>query len=275
MSRTNAEATAVNARDFIDIGLEAGQEVMSVYADMTIAAMRKTDGSPVTEADRRAEAVILRALGARWPGVPVVAEEEASAGRIPSASETFFLVDPLDGTREFLARNGEFTVNIAFVERGRPAAGLVYAPALRQIFVGDAGGAWRADVRDGVRARLIPIHARAAPAAVTVVASRANCGAETHRWLERFTIAAFVSRGSSLKFCMLAAGEADLYPRFGRTMEWDTAAGDAVLRAAGGTTRTLDGEPLSYGKRGRPGMADFANPDFVAVADTRLDIRAR
>jgi len=265
----------MNARDFIDIGLEAGREVMAVYADMTIAATRKTDGSPVTEADRRAEAVILRALGTRWPGVPIVAEEEASAGRIPSVSESFFLVDPLDGTREFLARNGEFTVNIAFVQQGWPAAGLVYAPAIGQIFLGGAGGAWRAAVRDDMPAGLAPIRVRPAPSAVTVVASRANCGAETHRWLERFPIGAFVSRGSSLKFCMLAAGEADLYPRFGRTMEWDTAAGDAVLRAAGGTTLTLDGKELTYGKRGRLDLADFANPDFVALADKRLDARVR
>lgn len=263
----------MNARDFIDIGLAAGQEIMAVYAEMTISTTRKSDGSPVTEADRRAEAVILEALRERWPGIPVVAEEEAAAGRVPSASESFFLVDPLDGTREFIERNGEFTVNIALIEGAVPTGGLVYAPAIGQLFLGDRGGAWRALVRGGSMGELEPLHVRRTDGPMTVVASRANCGDETHRWLEQFAIGDFVARGSSLKFCMIAAGEADLYPRFGRTMEWDTAAGDAVLRAAGGMTLTLDGRPLRYGKRNRHDIADFANPDFIATAYPELKFR--
>ena len=260
----------MDARSFIDIGLAAGREIMAVYAEMTIAAMRKSDGSPVTEADQRAEAVILSGLQKLWPSVPVVAEEEAAAGRIPSASESFFLVDPLDGTREFIERNGEFTVNIAFVAAGRPVAGLVYAPALGQLFIGDQTGAWQADTQGGTIGVLNPIRVRPAPQRLTVVASRANCGTDTHSWLEDLPIGEIVSRGSSLKFCLIAAGEADIYPRFGRTMEWDTAAGDAVLRAAGGELRCIDGEAFTYGKRGRPGVSDFANPNFVALGDRTI-----
>ncbi|MEQ1951598.1 3'(2'),5'-bisphosphate nucleotidase CysQ [Mesorhizobium sp. CN2-181] len=257
-------------KTLIEIGLAAGREIMAVYADSTFRHIHKGDGSPVTEADQRAEAVILQALSSEAADIPVIAEEEVSAGRVPEISDRFFLVDPLDGTREFINRNGEFTVNIALIEKDKPVLGMIYAPALGQIFVAAKGTAWRADVTHGLADELRPIKARPVPKRLAAVGSRSNCTDETMVWLERFDVDGFVSRGSSLKFCLIACGEADIYPRFGRTMEWDTAAGDAILRAAGGMTATIDGIPMTYGKRGQAGEADFANPAFVAVGDPAL-----
>jgi 3'(2'), 5'-bisphosphate nucleotidase len=211
---------------------DAGRVIMDIYAtDFDVS--RKDDASPVTVADQQAEAVILAGLAKIAPGVPVVAEEAVAAGHIPAVAERFFLVDPLDGTKEFISRNGEFTVNIALIEHGIPVLGLVYAPAIGRLYTGVLGqGAWLEDAQ-GRRA----ISCRAVPAeGLTVVA------------------------GSSLKLCLVAAGEADLYPRLGRTMEWDIASGDAVLRAAGGlVTVVADGTPLRYGKAG------FDNPHFAAA----------
>jgi 3'(2'),5'-bisphosphate nucleotidase len=260
----------VTPKTLIDIGLAAGREIMAVYADGAFGHRRKTDGSPVTEADHRAEAIILQGLAAEYPGIPVVAEEEAAAGRVPRTAERFFLVDPLDGTREFIQRNGEFTVNIALIEGGRPVMGMIHAPALGLVFAAAGNEAWRADVEHGLAGPLRRIVTRPAPTRLAVVGSRVNCAEDTIEWLKRFDVEALVSRGSSLKFCLVACGEADLYPRFGRTMEWDTAAGDAILRAAGGMTMTADGVPLTYGNRDRPGQADFANPSFVALGDLML-----
>lgn len=265
-----ASPVPISPKTLIEIGLAAGSEIMAVYADSTFRHIHKGDGSPVTEADHRAEAVILQALSVEAGGIPVVAEEEVSAGRVPPASEKFFLVDPLDGTREFINRNGEFTVNIALIEKDKPVLGMIYAPALGQIFVAVNGAAWRADVTHGLAGELRPIKARLAPKRLAAVGSRSNCTDETIDWLKRFDVEGFVSRGSSLKFCLVACGEADIYPRFGRTMEWDTAAGDAILRAAGGVTTTIDGIPITYGKRGRANEADFANPAFLAFGDPSL-----
>jgi 3'(2'), 5'-bisphosphate nucleotidase len=234
----------------------AGEVVMQVYAS-DFAVARKGDASPVTEADQQAEALILAGLRRLAPEVPVVAEEAVAAGDIPKVSDRFFLVDPLDGTKEFINRNGEFTVNIALVERGVPVLGLVYAPAVGRLYTGALGlGAWLEDA-----AGLRPIQCRAVPAeGLTVVASRSHGDeAALDAYLAGRPVAQRTNAGSSLKLCLLAAGEADLYPRFGRTMEWDIAAGDAVLRAAGGMVRRLDdGQPLGYGK---PGLE---NPHFVA-----------
>lgn len=229
----------------LPIARAAGDEIMQIYAT-DFAVRGKTDASPVTEADERAEALILPALARLSPDIPVVSEEEAAAGRIPAVGERFWLVDPLDGTKEFISRNGEFTVNIALIEHGAPMLGVVFAPALDRLFAGAAGIG--ATVEDkGVRRT---IACRTPPAeGLTVVASRSHGDAEA-------------LAGSSLKLCLVAAGEADVYPRLGRTMEWDIAAGDAVLRAAGGIVRTLDGTTLRYGK------ADFANPHFAAWGTT-------
>ncbi|HAG76893.1 3'(2'),5'-bisphosphate nucleotidase CysQ [Thauera sp. WB-2] len=233
----------------------AGDVVMKVYAT-DFAVRGKDDASPVTEADERAEALILPALQDLLPGVPVVAEEAVAAGRVPEFDRHFWLVDPLDGTKEFIGRNGEFTVNIALIEDGNPVLGAVLAPALDRLFLGAHGvGAFIEE--GGARS---PIRCRHSPAAgLTVVASRSHGDAAAlDAFLAGRPVAALKSAGSSLKLCLIANGEADLYPRLGRTMEWDIAAGHAVLAAAGGKVRTLAGDALRYGK---PGLD---NPHFVA-----------
>lgn len=245
-----------------DAALAAGVEIMKVY-EGEIDVAHKDDASPQTLADLRAEAVILKHLDNAFPDIPVVAEESVAAGRTPRDIGTrFFLVDPLDGTKEFVNRNGEFTVNIALVEDGRPVAGVVYAPALHRLFAGAEGVG--ATVIDGIGETMPPaepIHVRPRPAGgLTVVASRSHHSPELDAYLEDITVESLKPAGSSLKFCVVAAGEADLYPRLGPTMEWDTAAGHAVLAAAGGRVVCLDGQPLTYGK------PDFRNPFFIAEA---------
>jgi len=237
------------------IARAAGSAAMQVYAS-DFAVRGKADASPVTEADERAEAVILERLAALTPDIPVISEEQSAAGLAPPACERFWLVDPLDGTREFIQRNGEFTVNIALIESGRPTLGVVAAPALERLFAGALGCG--AQVHDAAGTRRIAC--RASPAeGLTVVCSRSHGDRDAlDRYLAGRQIAAVTGAGSSLKFCLVASGEADLYPRLGRTMEWDTAAGHAVLAAAGGSVRTLDGAELRYGK---PGLD---NPHFVA-----------
>lgn len=251
------------------IALEAGREVLAVY-DAGPDAERKADGSPVTEADRRAEAVILKGLSEIAPHTPVVAEEQVAMGRTPAIGDEFFLVDPLDGTREFLRgadSQGEFTVNIGLVRGGEPIAGVVFAPLLEQLWAARPGVAWTAETRrDSGAGPAQPIRVRTVPKdGIVAIASRSHRSPETDAYLSAYGVAKLKPAGSSLKFCLIASGEADLYPRFGRTMEWDTAAGDAILRAAGGRTVTLDGAPLAYGKREQAGEADFANPHFVAL----------
>lgn len=262
---------------FIAACLEAGDAILEIYARPAFEASSKDDGSPVTEADTRAETIILRALALLAPGLPVVAEEAAAAGLVPETAHDFILVDPLDGTREFVNRNGDFTVNIALIRNGAPVLGVVYAPALGLIYSGLVGtGARRADVARGAATGWVPIQAGSpAPNGLRVVASRSHMSDETRRYLEAFDVTELVPTGSSLKFCRVAEGEADLYPRMGRTMEWDTAAGDAVLRAAGGQVQTLDGGRLTYGKRHQPSEADFANPWFVAVGAFELSTARR
>ncbi len=256
--------------DLNAIMLRAGAEILRIYAG-DIAVTQKQDSSPVTEADARAEAIILEGLRQIAPDIPVVAEEETAAGRIPETARRFFLVDPLDGTKEFISKNGEFTVNIALIEDGAPVLGAVYAPALGQLYWGGRDGAFMADIKDGFPGLARPIRVRAAPIdGVIAVGSRSHGGPETEAYLEDFKVAGFEPAGSSLKFCLVARGDADIYPRMGRTMEWDTAAGDAVLRAAGGRVETLDGRPLAYGKRNQSGDVDFANPYFVAFGDPAL-----
>jgi 3'(2'), 5'-bisphosphate nucleotidase len=257
--------------DLNPIMLAAGAEIMRIYAT-DFAVVTKGDSSPVTEADQKAEAIILAGLKHIAPGIPVIAEEEAAAGRFPTTAGTFFLVDPLDGTKEFISKNGEFTVNIALIEDGRPVLGAVYAPALGKIYWGSAGkGAFMADVTDGAIGEARQITVRQPEGGLIAVGSRSHGGAETQAYLEAYTVADFVAAGSSLKFCLIAEGLADIYPRMGRTMEWDTAAGDAVLRAAGGRVETLDGQPLKYGKRFQDNDGDYANPHFVAFGDSAIN----
>lgn len=247
------------------LALAAGRRIMEICA-RGFETETKADCSPVTQADREAEAIILSGLRGNFPGAAIVAEEEASAGLSPeTVGDVFFLIDPLDGTREFVRGGNDFTVNIALVRERAPVVGVVYAPACNQLYAGLPGAAEMvttdADHRPMTR-RAIVVRDGCAP--LTIVASRSHNTPETDAFIERFEQAERVSIGSSLKFCLLAAGEADLYPRLGRTMQWDTAAGDAVLRAAGGMTRTLDGEPFRYGVGTSAGDAPFANPYFVA-----------
>ncbi len=245
------------------IALQAGAVVMKVYAGAAHARI-KADSSPVCDADEAAEASILAALAVELPDLPVVAEESVARGDIPECGSRFILVDPLDGTREFLARNGEFTVNLALIDDGAPVAGAVYAPAMDRLWI---GGATASLVEAAPGAALPPAAARKPitarrPSAEGMVAlcSRSHGDAETEKFLAGRKIARRTNVGSSLKFCVLAEGEADVYPRCGPTMEWDIAAGDAVLRAAGGRVLGPDGAPLRYGKRSQ----GFRNGAFVA-----------
>src|SRR3954464_211751 len=259
----------------VEAALAAGAEIERIYGE-GCAAEEKADGSPVTAADRIAEEIILPRLHpalphnplppplhAAFPDIHILAEEEAAAGRIPELGTRFFCVDPLDGTKGFLQRNGEFTVNIALIDAGVPVAGAVYAPDSRLLYYGARGqGAFR--VRDGGHPE--PIQTRARPnTGLTGIGSRNHAAQGTEERNAALGIARYVPSGSSLKFCLVAEGTADVYPRYGPTCEWDTAAGQAVLEAAGGRVMALDGEgreagPLTYGKRDRR----FENPNFIA-----------
>lgn len=252
------------ARALAETAHDAGRVILRHYSQGT-DARAKADASPVTAADEDAEALILERLAAIEPGTAIVAEEEVAAGRTPKIGRRFFLVDPLDGTKEFISKNGEFTVNIALIEDGRPAYGVVLAPAKARLFVGDgAHGAFELaapedlplnfDMAERIRAR------RAPEDGLVAVASRSHRDEKTDEFLSKYKITSLISAGSSLKLCLVATGEADLYPRIGRTMEWDIAAGHAVLAAAGGRVTGLDGAPFLYGKV----KEGFANPHFVA-----------
>jgi 3'(2'), 5'-bisphosphate nucleotidase len=234
----------------------AGAAILAVRA-RGFAVERKDDRSPVTEADRAAEALIVAGLRAAAPEIPVIAEEEVSAGRITAPAAQYWLVDPLDGTREFAAGRDEFVVNIGLVRDGRAQLGVVAAPVHGEMFGAIAGrGAWKRDA-SGER----PIAARPPPAGgLVVLASRSHGDVpRLAAFLAGRTVARVENYGSALKICRLAEGAADLYPRFGRTMEWDTCAPQAVLEAAGGSVRTTDGARLGYGKPG------WENPDFVCA----------
>jgi 3'(2'), 5'-bisphosphate nucleotidase len=247
------------------LALAAGKEILDVYNAGPNVTF-KNDASPVTEADERAEAIILEGLSKAFPDIPVVAEESVAAGRIPDVEgKSFFLVDPLDGTKEFINKRDDFTVNIALIEEGVPVAGIVYAPAKGTAWAGGDGKIqkFQVDADFNVTSRK-DIGCRTPSGDLTAVASRSHNSPETEAFLTEKGITSTKSVGSSLKFCLVAEGEADVYPRFGRTMEWDTAAGDAVLRAAGGMTVDLDGKPFRYGKTRQAHDSDFANGHFVA-----------
>ncbi|MEM7330289.1 MAG: 3'(2'),5'-bisphosphate nucleotidase CysQ [Pseudomonadota bacterium] len=257
------------------IALDAGELIMQVYAtDFDVE--RKGDDSPVTEADEKAEALILSALAQAAPDLPVIAEESVAAGNIPEHGNWFALVDPLDGTREFINKRGEFTVNIGIIENGVPVMGVVYAPALDRLFVAESRfSAWQATAKPGgkvpVQADRKPLRIRRAPTAgLTAIASKSHRSEETNAFLDTQPVDNIISAGSSLKFCLIAAGEADLYPRHGRTMEWDTAAGQAVAEAAGARVTETDGSPLLYGKTVR----GYDNPHFIVWGDVTVPTSA-
>jgi 3'(2'), 5'-bisphosphate nucleotidase len=258
---TEANALAVpNRAEVVAAMLDIAEAAAALIRDAVAraggapGAVMKDDGSPVTEADQAADALIRGRLLALMPGVPVVSEENAASHGLAPPSR-FWLVDPIDGTKEFIAGRPEYTVNIALVEHGVPVLGVVLAPATGDLYwVNENGQAWCR----GESQQAGPITVRAAPAeGLTSAVSRSHRNAATDAFLAAQLIAAEITCGSSLKFCIVARGDADISPRFGPTNEWDTAAGDAIVRAAGGTVTTLDGAALRYGKPG------FANPDYV------------
>lgn len=237
------------------------------YFDSGCAVETKADQSPVTIADQQAEALILDALAGIMPGYPVVAEEAYAAGQRWTVGDTFLLVDALDGTKQFVSGHREFTINIAIVSGGRPVYGLVYAPALGDLLVTDgAGVAMRATIAPGAPATSLesaaPAVIRVVPhfGAVVALQSRSRNFDQSNAYLEEFPISERRQLGSSYKFCLIATGDADIYPQLGDTREWDTAAGEAVLVAAGGHVVALSGAPIRYGKSD----LDYLNPKFVA-----------
>jgi 3'(2'), 5'-bisphosphate nucleotidase len=240
----------------VQVARDAGSAILKVYAS-DFDVRRKPDRSPVTDADLQAEQIIVAALSDLTPDIPIVSEEAESESVTPAVGELFWLVDPLDGTREFVRRSGEFTVNIALVQKRRPVLGLIYAPVPGRLYAGsDAGGAYVDS--DGQRRRIAC--RRPAPEGLAVVTSRSHQDAVS--WgalLGGRPVVSHSTAGSSLKFGLVACGEVDAYPRTGRTWEWDTAAGHAIVTAAGGRVRLADGSELRYGK------PDFANPAFVAL----------
>jgi 3'(2'), 5'-bisphosphate nucleotidase len=245
------------------LALDAGDAIMAVYEGPDFEVRAKGDASPVTEADEAADAVISAGLRAAFPNVPLITEEQAESHTL--SAQTFLIVDPLDGTKEFVQRRGDFTVNIAYVEDGVPVSGVVYAPAKGRLFYTSADG--RSVEESGPFAKdrlgkLTPLQvSHPDNAALMVVASKSHRDQATDDYISRYAVKDMTSAGSSLKFCLVATGEADLYPRLGRTMEWDTAAGDAVLRGAGGQVVRFDNhQPLAYGKAG------WDNPFFIAFA---------
>lgn len=244
------------------LALQAGAAIMDIYDRDDFEVRAKSDASPVTEADLAADALISAGLVAAFPDIPVVTEEQADSHDL--AAPVFFLVDPLDGTKEFVQRRGDFTVNIALIENGVPTRGVVYAPAKGRLFYTDASGQSQEEAgpHGATPGALTALRVTTPdPAHLVVVASKSHRDQATDTYIARYPVGDFRSAGSSLKFCLVAAGEADLYPRLGRTMEWDTAAGQAVLLGAGGhVVRFDDHSPLGYGKAG------YENPFFIAYA---------
>jgi len=252
---TDIDKAAVLDR-IVAIARDAGVVIMPYYDGDPIVG-DKYDGSPVTAADQAAEALIVPALKELTPDIPVVAEESVAAGNVPDVSGgLFWLVDPLDGTKEFIKKRGDFTVNIGLVENGVPVLGVVLTPVDGMAWAGTVGdGAWEEDAAGNRK----PIAVRKAdPAALTIVASKSHRNPELEAYIDSLPVKESVSRGSALKFCLVARGEADVYPRTGPTMEWDTAAGHAVLLAAGGSLTTFDGKPFLYNK------PEFRNGFFIA-----------
>ena len=245
------------------LSLEAGDKIMEIYGSDDFDVKAKSDDSPVTAADEAADRIISDGLRAAFPDIALVTEEQAATHE--TEGNTFLIVDPLDGTKEFIHRRGDFTVNIALVENGVPTRGVVYAPAKSRMFFTRADGQSveeKGDFAKDAPGQTMPISVSTPDnAALMVVASKSHRDQATDDYIANYAVKDMKSAGSSLKFCLVATGEADIYPRLGRTMEWDTAAGHAVLNGAGGAVVRFDDQtPLTYGK------ADFANPFFIAHA---------
>ena len=265
-----------NEASVLDLALKAGSAIVAIYEE-GCDIDSKADGSPVTKADQIAEDIILSGLKALFPETPILAEEAVEAGHLPVCGSRYFLVDPLDGTREFVNRNGEFTVNIALIENGAPVFGVVSAPAKGDIYWGGVlsggkGPAFSGRIAGDEIENVEEILVREANlGSLTLLASRSHLCPETEAFIRRLTVGERTCVGSSLKLCWLAAGGADVYPRMGPTMQWDIAAGDAVLRAAGGmTVRSEDGAPLTYEVPDTASKSDLFNAHFIALGDRRI-----
>lgn len=255
---------------FRTLALQAGDRIMEIYDADDFEVKSKSDDSPVTEADEAADALISAGIRAAFPDIALVTEEQADSHT--QSATNFIIVDPLDGTKEFIKRRGDFTVNIAYVENGVPLRGVVYAPAKNRLFYTDASGQSVEETGTFEKVEKGPVSEISVSdpdnTALLVVASKSHRDAATDDYIAKYTVADMKSAGSSLKFCLIATGEADIYPRLGRTMEWDTAAGDAVLRGAGGQViRFDDHTPFTYGKAG------YENPFFIAHAPG-VDLKA-
>ena len=249
---------------FRSLALTSGEVIMDVYNSSTFEVLLKSDDSPVTIADKKADEVISKGLKKYFPEVPVVTEEQVKSHDL--SASVFFIVDPLDGTKEYIKRRGDFTVNIALVANGEPIRGIVYAPARQRLFYTDENGEAVEEMAYFSVSKLGLIKkiktASSDNTALKVVASKSHRDKKTDEYISKYQCKELVSAGSSLKFCLIAAGEADLYPRFGPTMEWDTAAGHAVLSAAGGVVlQAKDNRPLKYGKQ------NYKNPFFIAASE--------
>ena len=246
--------------EITDLAIFAGNEILSIYhRDLKIR--KKSDNSPVTEADEAAEKIILAGLRRLTPNIPVIAEEEISKGNfIDVGDKPFWLVDPLDGTKEFIANRNEYTVNIGLIENTKPTMGVVFAPALDQCFSADGTGT---AIKRTQNSEPQLINARKLPKSEIIVTASRSHGdpKEMSRLLKDYTFSKILVSGSSIKFCLIASGEADIYPRYGPTNEWDTAAGHAILAAAGGSVKTIHNDELTYGKD------KFKNPEFIAYGN--------
>ena len=249
-------------QSLIDLAIAAGAEIMTIYAS-DFSARAKGDLTPVTEADEAAEKIILAGLARIAPQVPVISEEAAAAGVIPAVAERFFLVDPLDGTREFVKGGPEFTVNIALIYKGEPIMGVVYAPVKGELYAAhEALGAFRwledTDNQKEIRVRKVPRGGH-----TVFISKNRDYGTKLDHFLNDYKVEKIIKKSSSLKICMIAAGKGDLYPGFGETCEWDLAAGHAVLKIAGGDIQDFNGKTLTYGHQDRK----FINPDFLAASE--------
>ena len=256
-------------KEMRQLSIVAGREILKIYHSDDLGIKTKSDASPVTKADKAADAIISSGLRKRFGGIPLITEEQVHSHS--RSHDRFLIVDPLDGTKEFIQKCGEFTVNIALVENGVPTLGVVYAPALKRLFYTASKSTAVEELTPFDETNvgtLKPINvSRPDNSALIVVASKSHRDEATDNYIARYQVADFTSAGSSLKFCLIATGEADFYPRLGRTMEWDTAAGDALLRVAGGNVVDFKARlPLVYGK------SDYENPFFIAFSEG-VDLR--
>ncbi|MFP4098093.1 MAG: 3'(2'),5'-bisphosphate nucleotidase CysQ [Alphaproteobacteria bacterium] len=249
-----------------EIAHEAGALIMDIFNRPDSGVEYKLDCSPVTIADREAEHLITQALQSHYNDIPIIGEEAVSSGHFPKITgNSYFLVDAVDGTKGFIKKRPDFTVNIALIETGKPSCGIIHAPVHQETWIAHEGRVEKIYLKHAQECTRMPVCIRhAAHGPEIALISHTHSSKKAKAYLEQFNITEKIAVGSSLKFCLIAQGDADIYPRFGRTMQWDTAAGQAILEAAGGRVITEDGAPLLYGKDKYNSYADFSNPSFIA-----------